>query len=273
MLVLVVIAGWALMFAVLSGMLIHLTVLRGRRRSRKLTEPAPAFSAGPDLPAVPAQARHDDPYFGEQLLLDASQLICLVIFAAMPAGDEEAIRYLAAQSFWSTFFGRYTRSSARLQRIQEQGSRAGSRRQARLPADCQALAPELISLGLRQQHACIRVSFSQLRAVAAPGRPGPDRPGAGHQPAVASGDVRRGDERADEQFQPWPVVAVPGWEARPHIHPAARHPDRPSCGDRQPDLLQLRSDLPARTRHHMRALPYRTPGGPGHVAAGRHCRS
>jgi hypothetical protein len=38
--------------------------------------------------------------------------------------------------------------------------------------DYQALAPELISLDLRQQRACIRVSFSQLRAVVAPGAPG-----------------------------------------------------------------------------------------------------
>jgi hypothetical protein len=174
-LVLVVIVGWALMFAALFGMLIYLTVLRGRRQSRKLTEPGPAFSADPNLPAVLAQARQADPYFDEQLLFDASQLICLVMFAAMSTGDEEAIRYLAAQSFWSTFFGRYTRSSARsarLQRIQEQGRRDGSRRQARLPVDYQALAPELISLDLRQQRACIRVSFSQLRAVVAPGAPG-----------------------------------------------------------------------------------------------------
>ena len=35
--------------------------------------------------------------------------------------------------------------------------------------DYQALAPELISLDVRQQRACIRVSFSQLRAVVAPG--------------------------------------------------------------------------------------------------------
>jgi hypothetical protein len=171
-LVLVVIASWALMFAVLFGMLIYVTVLRGRRQRRKRVEPAPAVPADPDLPAVLAQARHADPYFDEQLLLDASQLICLVLFAAISTGDEEAIRHLAAQSFWSTFFGRYTRNaarSARLQRIQEQGSRAGSRRQARLPVDYQALAPELISLDLRQQRACVRVSFSQLRAVVAPG--------------------------------------------------------------------------------------------------------
>jgi hypothetical protein len=69
--------------AVLFGMLIYLTVLRGRRQSRKRMEPGPASSAGPNPPTVLAQARHADPYFDEQLLLDASQLICLFIFAAM----------------------------------------------------------------------------------------------------------------------------------------------------------------------------------------------
>ena len=170
--VLIVIAGWALMFAVLFGLLIYVTVLRGRRQGRRRVAAGPAVSADPNLAAVLAQARHADPFFDEQLLLDASQLICLVMFAAISTGDEEAVRYLAAPSFWSTFLGRYVRSSARsarLQRIQEQGRRAGSRRQARLPVDYQALAPELISLDLRQQRACIRVSFSQLRAVVAPG--------------------------------------------------------------------------------------------------------
>ncbi len=171
-LVLVVIAGWALLFAVLFGLLISVTVLRGRRQRRKQVTPGPAVRADPNLPAVLAQARQADPYFDQQLLLDASQLICLVMFAAISTGDEEAIRHLAATSFWSTFFGRYTRNaarSARLQRAQEQGRRAGSRRQARLPVDYQALAPELISLDLRHQRACVRVSFSQLRAVVAPG--------------------------------------------------------------------------------------------------------
>jgi hypothetical protein len=84
----------------------------------------------------------------------AAGVLVLVMFAAMSAGDEEAIRRLTAPSFWSTFFGRYTRSSARsvrLQRIQEQHRRAGSRRYARLPVDYQALAPEFIRLDLRQQ--------------------------------------------------------------------------------------------------------------------------
>jgi hypothetical protein len=170
--ILIVIAGWALMFAVMFGMLIYLTVLRGRRLRRKRVEPGPAVPADSNLPAILAQARQADAYFDEQLLLDSSQLICLILFAAVSTGDDEAVRQLADPSFWSTFFGRYTRNaarSARLQRVQEQGRRDGSRRQARLPVDYQALAPELISLDLREQRACIRVSFSQLRAVVAPG--------------------------------------------------------------------------------------------------------
>jgi hypothetical protein len=171
-LVLVIIAGWALMFAVLFGLLIYLTALRGRRQRRTAVNPRPAVAADPNLPAILAQARQADPYFDEQLLLDASRLICLILFAAISTGDEEAIRHLASPSFWSTFFGRYTRNaarSARVQQVQEEGRRAGSRRQARLPVDYQALAPELIRLDLRQQRACVRVSFSQLRAIVAPG--------------------------------------------------------------------------------------------------------
>jgi hypothetical protein len=269
-LVLVVIAGWALMFAVMFGLLIYLTVLRGRRQRRKRVEPGPAVPADPNLPAVLEQARRADPYFDEQLLLDASQLICLILFAAISTGDEDAIRRLAAPSFWSTFFGRYTRNaarSARLQRAQEQGRRAGSRRQARLPVDYQALAPELISLDLRQQRACIRVSFSQLRAVVAPTAQS-QTAAASAQPVVARGIVRRGRWPADGQFRARPVVAVLGRNVRPRLHPAARCEDRPPGGDRQPDLLPLRGDLPVRTGHHLRALPRRTAGRLGHVAAG-----
>jgi hypothetical protein len=180
-LVLVIIAAWALMFAVLFGILIYVTLLRGRRQRRQRVEPGPAVAADPRLPVIVAQARQADPHFDEQLLLDASRLICLILFAAMTTGDEEAVRHLASPSFWSTFFGRYTRNaarSARLQRVQEQRRRGGSRRQARLPVDYQTLSPELIALDLRQQRARVRVSFSQLRAVVAPG--------AGSQTAAAS---------------------------------------------------------------------------------------
>jgi hypothetical protein len=81
--------------------------------------------------------------------------------------------------------------SGALQRVQEQGRRAGSRRQARLPVDYQALAPELISLDPREQRACIRVSFSQLRAVVV-GREVRPRP----HPAARHPDGPRADPRA-----------------------------------------------------------------------------
>jgi hypothetical protein len=49
--VLIVIASWALLFAVLFGMLIYVTVLRGRRLRRKRVAPGPAVSADPNLPS------------------------------------------------------------------------------------------------------------------------------------------------------------------------------------------------------------------------------
>jgi len=178
---LVVFASWAVLFAVLIGLLIFVTVMRGRSVRRKQLSPSPAAPADPNLPAQLARARVADPHFDEHLLLEASQLICLIIFAAMSTGDESAVRRLTTPSFWSTFYGRYVRSSARsarLMRIQEQGRREASR-QARFPVDYQALAPELLSLEFEpEQRACVRVSFSQLRAVVAPG--------AARQTAMAS---------------------------------------------------------------------------------------
>ncbi len=178
---LVVFVSWALMFAVLFGMLICVTVLRGRRLRRRRAAPPvaygrPASYGDPYLPARLAEARHADPYLDVQLLLDAAQMACMVMFAAMSTGDEQAMRRLAAPSFWRTFFGRYVRSSARaarMQRIMDAGRGRASRRHARLPVDYQASAPELIGLELGpQQCARVRVSFSQLRVVVAPGAAG-----------------------------------------------------------------------------------------------------
>jgi hypothetical protein len=275
--VLIVIASWALLFAVLFavlfGMLIYVTVLRGRRLRRKQVAPGPVISADPNLPAVLAQARHADPYFDEQLLLDASQLICLVMFAAISTGDEEAIRYLAAPSFWSTLFGRYTRNTARdarMQRIQEQGARARSRRRARLPVDYQALAPELISLDLRQQRACVRVSFSQLRAVVAPGARG--QTAMASATSLSSLAVSFGGAMSKQMNISVAGLSWLSWAGKYDLV-FTRQPDRPPGGDRQPNLFQLRGHLPVRTRHRLRALQGRPAGGLGHVAAGGHCRS
>ena len=239
--VLVVIAAWALMFAVMFGLLIYLTVLRGRRQRGKRVEPGPAVPADPNLRAVLEQARQADPYFDEQLLLDASQLICLILFAAISTGDEEAVRRLAAPSFWSTFFGRYTRNaarSARLQRAQEQG------RPARLAP------PRAASGGLPGNRAradqprpspAARVHPGFVQPAARGGGAGsgrPDRGGVGDQPVVARDGVRRRLRRAAEQFGAGPLVAVLGRKVRPRLHPPARCEDRPAGGDRQPDLLR-----------------------------------
>lgn len=169
---LIVIASWVLLFAVLIGMLGYMTVLRGRRERLRYGAPEVAH-ADPQLPTRLAEVRLADPHFDEELLLDAAQMLCLVMFAAMSTGDEQAIRHLAAPSFWPTFFGHYIQTSARdarMQRTPAGGSSSASRHHARLPVDYQASAPELIGLELGpHQRARVRVSFSQLGAVVGPG--------------------------------------------------------------------------------------------------------
>jgi len=168
----IVFASWALMFAVLLGILVTVTVMR-RRRLDRLARTPPAPSADPRLPALLVELRRSDPHFDPELLLEAAQIACLVMFAAQSTGDEQVIRHLAAPSFWRTFFGRYVRTQARDARVQRAAPKdpdRASSRQARLPVDYQATAPELIGLELGpQQRACVRVSFYQLRAVVAPG--------------------------------------------------------------------------------------------------------
>jgi hypothetical protein len=171
---LVVIASWALLFAVLIGTLVYVTLLRGRKQRRPRASRAP--QADPHLTALVAEIRFTDPHFDEQLLSEAAQMACLVAFAAIATGDEEAIRALAAPSFWSTFFGRYVRTSARdarrkLATADENDGASG--RRARFPLDYQASAPELIDLELGPpQRARVRVSFSQLFVAIAPGAEG-----------------------------------------------------------------------------------------------------
>lgn len=165
--IIVVIASWALMFAVLIGILIVYTLLRGRRVRRRREAPPPG--ADPNLPVRLAQVRRADPDFDPQLLLEAAQMVCLVMFAAMSTGDEQTIRWLAAPSFWPTFFGKYLRTQARdarLQRANRMTPESQSRRYMRLPIDYQASAPKLISIEPgQQQRARVRVSFDQLRAI------------------------------------------------------------------------------------------------------------
>jgi hypothetical protein len=176
---LVVFFSWVLMFVVLFGMLIAVTVLRGRRQRQGQDGGPPAATAAPADPLLPArlaELRSADPRFDEQLLLDVAQAACLLMFAAQSTGDEGALRRLAAPSFWSTFFGRYiavNARDARLARDPRTGRGTSSRRRARFPVDFQATAPELVRVELGAwQRAQVRVSFSQLRAVLAPGARG-----------------------------------------------------------------------------------------------------
>jgi hypothetical protein len=172
---LVIFASWALLFAVLIGMLMYVTLLRGRRERRRLRTPPVVDQPDPHLPARLAEMRNADPHFDEQLLRDAARMACLVIFAAMATGDEQAIRRLAVPSFWSTVFGRYVKTCARDARVRRArgGTNGRAARQARLPVDYQASAPELIDLGPGSpQRARVRVSFSQLMAMIAPGAEG-----------------------------------------------------------------------------------------------------
>jgi hypothetical protein len=174
----VIFASWVLLFALLFGVLIVVTLLRGRRqRQEQSGEPARVTAAvDPLLPARLAQLRSADPRFDEQLLLEVAQAACLLMFAAQSTGDEQALRRLAASSFWSTFLGRYIAMNARDARQERDpgtGRGARSRRHARFPVDFQAAAPELIAVELGTgQRAQVRVSFSQLRAVIAPGAHG-----------------------------------------------------------------------------------------------------
>jgi hypothetical protein len=167
----IVFASWALLFAVLIAMLVTFTLMRGRRQRRRAVAPSP----GPDprLRGLLAELRRSDPDFDEELLLEAAQMVCLVMFAALSTGDEQPIRHLAAPSFWATYYGRFLRTQAREARMQRaalQDTGGASRRRARLPVDYQASAPELIGLALgRQQRALVRVSFYELRALIAPG--------------------------------------------------------------------------------------------------------
>jgi hypothetical protein len=192
---LIVFVSWGLLLTLLIGILVYVTLLRGRRqRSRRgasgAAYAAAAAHADPRLPGRLAELRRADPHFDEHLLREAAQMTCLAMFAAMSTGDEQALRWMTTDSFWRTLFGRYIRTSARdarLRRMTGGGGASGREpaRQARLPVDFQASAPELLELELGgpghggpgdggpgdggQQRARVRVSFSQLLAVVAPG--------------------------------------------------------------------------------------------------------
>jgi hypothetical protein len=168
----VIFLSWVLLFVVLIGTLVAVTLMRGsKQRQRRSRRPAEDSRPGTValLPARLAQLRSADPRFDEQLLLEVAQMACLLMFAAQSTGDEQAIRRLTTPSFWSTFFGRYIATMARGVR-QMRDPDVPASRQSRFPVDFQTAAPELIELELGAwQRARIRVSFTQLRAIVSPG--------------------------------------------------------------------------------------------------------
>jgi hypothetical protein len=236
---LVVIASWALLFVVLIGALVYVTLLRGRKQRRPRTPKAP--QADPHLTARVAEVRFTDPHFDEQLLSEAAQMACLVAFAAIATGDEEAIRALAAPSFWSTFFGRYVRTSARDARRKWATAAQNDARLARLPLDYQASAPELINLEAGPpQRARVRVSFSQLFVAIAPGAQGQAAMASASSVASLAGSfgqvmgARMNDAPSNLGWNSWAgrydllFTRPPGARTDPGAAPASR--TCPKCG-------------------------------------------
>ena len=171
---LIVILSWVLLFAVMIGLGATLTVARVRgRRQRLRTAAAPVAApldsgVGARLDAL----RHADPDFDEQVLLEAAQMACLLVFAATSTGDDAPLSQLAAQEFWSTPFGRYVRIAARDRRRERaRAAKDGSASVPRswVPLDYLASVPELVDVQLRpEQRVCVRVAMSELMAIVRP---------------------------------------------------------------------------------------------------------
>jgi hypothetical protein len=169
---LVVVCAWALLFAVLIGMYLAVTIARRRKRPAAAAAPADAGRAGAGLEELQVA----DPRFDLQLLLDASRTAVMLVFAALSTGDDAPIRRVAAGSFWNTRFGRIVHETARTRRheeIEQQRNLAvlGKRTPPRyIPLDFQASAPELAAIAVGASHEItIRIRYSQLQAVTQPG--------------------------------------------------------------------------------------------------------
>jgi len=246
---LIVILSWVLLFAVMIGLGATLTVARVRgRRQRLRTAAAPVAApldsgVGARLDAL----RHADPDFDEQVLLEAAQMACLLVFAATSTGDDAPLSQLAAQEFWSTPFGRYVRIAARDRRRERaRAAKDGSASVPRswVPLDYLASVPELVDVQLRpEQRVCVRVAMSELMAIV--------RPDAAF---LANAGAARSLVSV--------AASVGGAMA------ASRRADRPLSGSCQPDLHRLRRDLPLRVRRRLLPLRGRTPVALGALAAG-----
>lgn len=169
---LIAVVSWAVLFAVLLGFFVILIVSRNRAQRRRATAPPAAPYDG----AVRSQLdalRRADPDFDEQLLLEAAQTAALLIFAAVSAGDDAPINWLATTSFWATPFGNYVSTAARdrqQERAQAAASDTGpSRNKQMVPLDYLASLPQLAAITLGpEQRVSVRVSFSQLQAIVRP---------------------------------------------------------------------------------------------------------
>jgi hypothetical protein len=170
----VVVAGWILLFAVLIGLVVILTVARGRSRRRRLKAAAAPTAAAQDtgVGARMDALRRADPDFDQQLLLEAAQMACLLVFAATSTGDDAPLSQLATEAFWSTPFGRYIRIAARDRRRERaRAAKDGSAatRRSWVPLDYLASVPELVDVRLgREQRVCVRVFMSELMAIVRP---------------------------------------------------------------------------------------------------------
>jgi hypothetical protein len=176
---LVVVIGWALMFAVLLGLVVFNVVNHGRGRRRRAAarlaagaQPSRAAAHPPELAAL----RRADPHFDEQLLLDAAQTATMLLFAASSIGDDAPIRRLTTDSFWQTPFGRLTATLARDRRreaVQAARNEAIGRTSSRrwnVPLDYHPSVPELTAAEAgAEQKITVRIAFSQLQAIVRPG--------------------------------------------------------------------------------------------------------
>jgi hypothetical protein len=162
--VLVVIASWIALFAVLLLYAAVIFARRGRtqRQAGPLARPAGLRSGR--LPAGLTALRGEDPGFDEQLLLDAAQTAVLLVFAATTTGDVAPLSRLVTDDFWQTPFGKITRLTARDRR------RADGQRQWHVALDYYPSVPELTAVETgRRQRARVRLSFGQLQAIVRPG--------------------------------------------------------------------------------------------------------
>jgi hypothetical protein len=179
--VLVVVLGWAALFAVL--LVFYVAVVMARKARRPSARSAPAVprtpvarsTGGGRAPAGLDALRQADRHFDEQLLLDAAQTATMLMYAATATGDEAPIARVTTESFWQTTPGRLLQTTARDRRTSNEyaaSSPGGSRsRQQSVPVDYQASARELtaVRLGGAQEEVHVRVAFGQLVAIVRPG--------------------------------------------------------------------------------------------------------